>query len=153
MTLDDDPTPTGGRRVLLVDDSEFWRGAVRPVLQAEGRWEIVGEASDGLEAIQKVQTLKPDLVLMDITLPRLNGIEAARRILELGMGTRIVFVTAYASKDIADAALATGAHGYVLKLDAGSQLLRAMEIVAGGRSFVSPQLARHRKVGRTESPH
>jgi len=128
------------RRVLVVDDHEAWRRAVLSMLRTYSAWDIVGEASDGVEAVAKVETLAPGLVLMDVMLPRMNGIEAARQILARDPAPKLLFMSTHASWDVAEAALTTGAHGYVIKGDAGLQLLRAMEIVASGGRFVSPRL-------------
>ena len=133
--------PAVVRRVLLVDDSDLWRRSIRSIFQAQDLWKIVGEASDGWDAIEQVERLEPDLILLDVALPQLNGIEAAGRILERTHAPKILFMSAHTSPDIADAALATGAHGYLLKGDAGGELLNAMEIVVRGKRFVSTQLA------------
>jgi DNA-binding NarL/FixJ family response regulator len=133
--------PAVVRRVLLVDDSDLWRRSIRSIFEAQSFWQIVGEASDGWDAIEQVERLDPGLILLDVALPRLNGIETAGRLLERTRAPKILFMSAHTSPDIADAALATGAHGYLLKGDVGSELLRAMEIVARGKRFVSTQLA------------
>ena len=127
--------------MLLVDDSDLWRRSVRSIFQAQDLWKIVGEASDGWDAIEQVERLEPDLILLDVALPQLNGIETAGRLLERTRAPKILFMSAHTSPDIADAALATGAHGYLLKGDAGGELLNAMEIVVRGKRFVSTQLA------------
>jgi len=132
--------PADMRRVLIVDDHDGWRRSLQLMLLRGAVWQIVGEASDGVEAIEKVDTLRPDLILMDVGLPRLNGIEATRQILERDAASKILFLSAYGLWDVAEAALTTGAHGYVLKMDASQQLARAMEIVAEGGRFVSPRL-------------
>jgi DNA-binding NarL/FixJ family response regulator len=86
-------------------------------------WQVVGEASDGIEAVHKVEELQPDLILLDIGLPSLNGIEAARRIRELAPDTKILFLSQDFSPDIVQEALSAGARGYILKTYAGSELL------------------------------
>src|SRR5260370_1079581 len=103
--------------------------------------QIIGEAVDGLEAIQKAQQLKPDLILLDIGLPTLNGIETARRIRELSPKSKILFVSENRSWDIVEEALRTGAGGYVVRSDAAGELLPAVEAVLGGKRFVSASLA------------
>ena len=133
--------PAAMRRVLVVDDSDLWRRSVRSIFEAQALWQIVGEASDGWDAIEQVERLDPGLILLDVALPRLNGIETAGRLLERTPAPKILFMSAHTSPDIADAALATGAHGYLLKGDAGGELLQAMEIVARGKRFVSTKLA------------
>jgi DNA-binding NarL/FixJ family response regulator len=129
-------------RVLVVDDYEPWRRHVKSALQASLRWQIVGDAADGLDAVQKVQALQPDLILLDVGLPELNGIEAARRILALDAGRRILFLSENRSRDIVEAALGLGGLGYVLKSDAGRDLVPAMEAVVEGRQFLSRSLDR-----------
>jgi len=102
---------------------------------------IVAEVSDGLAAFQKAAELRPDLIRLDIGLPKLNGIEAARRIRELSPSSKILFVSQQSSLDLVQAALDTGATGYVLKQDAGSQLLTAVNAVLDGQTFVSRSFA------------
>ena len=130
-------------RVLLVDDSEPWRNFFSSALQKRPELEVIGRASDGLEAVQQAQELQPDLILLDIGLPTLNGIEAARRIRKVSPGSTILFVSENRSADIAEAALSTGAGGYVVKSDAASELLPAVKAVLEGKRFVSASLADH----------
>jgi DNA-binding NarL/FixJ family response regulator len=130
-------------RIFVVDDFEpFWR-FVASILQKQPELQVIGEAVDGLEAVQKAQQLQPDLILLDIGLPNLNGIEAARRIRELSPQSRILFVSENRSLDIAEEALRTGAGGYVVKSDAVGELLTAVEAVLKGKRFVSTSLAGH----------
>jgi DNA-binding NarL/FixJ family response regulator len=128
-------------RILVVDDYEPWRRFVSTTLQKQPTLQVIGEAVDGLEAVQKAQQLQPDLILLDIGLPTLNGIEAARRIRELSPKSRILFVSENRSWDIAEEALRTGAGGYVVKSDAVGELLPAVNAVLGGKRFVSASLA------------
>ena len=107
------------------------------MLQTRPELRVIAEAADGLEAIQKAQKLEPDLILLDIGLPNLNGIEAAIRIRQVAAGAKIIFLTQNSDKDIVLAALGTGAHGYVLKSDAGRELLNAIAGVLDGDDFVS----------------
>ena len=123
--------------MLVVDDHEPWRRQVSSILGKSGRWQVVGEASDGLEAVHKARALAPDLILLDLELPALSGIEAARRILARDPRSRILFVSAHRSWDIVAAALGAGARGYLLKSDAGSELLPAMDAVLEGTRFLS----------------
>lgn len=106
-------------------------------LQTQPEFHVVAEAADGLEAVQKAQTLKPDLILLDVGLPNLNGLEAANRMRQVAPDTAIIFLTQDSDKDLVRAALSTGAQGYVLKTDAGSELFIALEGVLGGDDFVS----------------
>ena len=98
---------------------------------------IIGVASDGPEGVQKAVELKPDLILMDIGLPTMNGIEAARQIRQLVPAAKIVFLSQESSADVIQLALSTGALGYVVKSKAGSQLIRALDAVNLGKQFVS----------------
>ena len=127
-------------RVLVVDDSERWRNFISSALQKQSALEVIGRASDGLEAVHQAQDLQPDLILMDIGLPTLNGIEAARRIRKASPRSKILFVSENRSEDIAEAALSTGAGGYVVKSDAASELLPAVEAILQGKQFVSASL-------------
>jgi len=124
-------------RVLAVDDFEPWRRHVASTLGKSSRWEIVAEAADGTEAIQKAHDLQPDLILLDVGLPMLNGIEAARRILARAPNLRILFISEHQSWEIAEAALCTGARGYICKSDSGRELAPAMDAIVEGRRFVA----------------
>jgi len=130
-------------RVLVVDDYEPWHRLVRSTLQTQPGLKIVGEASDGLEAVQKAEELQPDLILLDVGLPKLDGIEAARRIRRLSPHSAILFVSLQASADVVRVALETGARGYVFKTDAGRELLSAVNAVLRGDQFVSSRFASH----------
>jgi DNA-binding NarL/FixJ family response regulator len=124
-------------RILVVDDFEPWRRQVCSILQTRAELRVVAEAADGLEAVQKAQELKPDLILLDIGLPNLNGLEAANRIREVAPGSAIIFLTQNRDKDMVRAAWSTGAQGYILKIDAGSELIAAVSGVLEGDDFVS----------------
>jgi DNA-binding NarL/FixJ family response regulator len=124
-------------RVLVVEDRRDWRKPVRLLFQMRPEWQVICEVSDGLEAVQKARELKPDLILLDIGLPKLNGIEAARRIRLLSPNSKIVFLSMDNSLDVVQVALGTGALGYVYKAHAGSELLPAVEAVLRGERFVS----------------
>jgi DNA-binding NarL/FixJ family response regulator len=124
-------------RILVVDDFEPWRRCVCSILEGEAEWRVVGEAADGWDAVQKAQELKPDLILLDIGLPKLDGLEAARRIRQVIPGAGIMFLTQNNDKDILNAALNTGAQAYVLKTDVGGELLPAVRATLRGETFVS----------------
>ena len=130
-------------RILGVDDFEPWRHWLSATLAKHPQFEIVCEVSNGLEAVEKAQELGTDLILMDIGLPKLNGIEAARRILKRAPQSKILFLSENRSPDIVKEALRTGAGGYVLKSDAGGELLAAIEAVLRGEPFVSASLMDH----------
>jgi DNA-binding NarL/FixJ family response regulator len=122
-------------RVLLVDDFEPFRRFIRTTLQTE--LQIIAEVSDGLEAVSKAEELQPDLILLDIGLPGLNGIEAARQIRKLSPQSKILFLSQESSADVIEEAMNSGAMGYVIKAHAASDLLAAVEAVRQGRKFVS----------------
>lgn len=127
-------------RVLVVDDHDSWRRYVSAALR-KLRYQVIGEAVDGLEAVQKAETLNPDLTVLDVGLPTLNGIQVARRILTHAPAAKILFVSGHRSHDIAEAALATGAGGYVFKADAGLELSPAIEAIMKGKRYVSAAFA------------
>jgi DNA-binding NarL/FixJ family response regulator len=123
--------------ILVVDDFEPWRHHVCSILQKRPGLRVVAETVDGLEAVQKAQELKPDLILLDIGLPNLSGIQAANRIRQVAPGAKIIFLTQNSNKAVVQAGLSTGAQGYVLKTDAERELLAAVAAVLGGDDFVS----------------
>ena len=127
-------------RVLVVDDFEAWRRFVCSTLRRNPELQVVGEASDGLEAVHKAKELQPDLIVLDLGLPTLNGIEAARQIRKLTPESKILFVTQESSADVVQIAMSSGARGYVLKARAVIDLLPAVEAVLEGRQFVSSGL-------------
>jgi len=127
-------------RILVADDFEDWRRQVHLLFRARPQWQIIAEVSDGSEAVQKVANLKPDLVVLDIGLPKLNGIEAARQIRQFSPTSTIVFLSQNNDSDVVRAALSTGALGYVHKTDAQSELLPAVDAVLRGKQFVSSSL-------------
>jgi CheY-like chemotaxis protein len=128
-------------RILIVDDYEPWRRFATSALQNQPGLLIVGEAADGLRAVEQARELHPDLILLDISLPTLNGIEAARRIRQHSSNPRILFCSQNLSPDIAEKAFGTGAAGYVVKSDAASDLLPAVTAVLQGERFVSRRFA------------
>jgi DNA-binding NarL/FixJ family response regulator len=142
-------------RILVVDDFEGWRRQVRLLFQPRPQWQIIAEVSDGSEAVQKVADLKPDLILLDIGLPKLNGIEAARGMRHLSPTSPIVFLSLNNDPDVVRAALSTGALGYVHKTDVQRDLLPAIEAVLQGRQFVSSSIKGYKPahVLATKAPH
>ena len=129
--------------VLLVDDYEPWRRFERLNILTQDDLQIVGEAGDGDEAIRKSQELQPDIILLDISLPTFNGIEAAAKIAEVAPNSKIIFVSENRSPDIAEKALTTGAAGFVIKSDAARELLPAIKAALNGKRFISASLAGH----------
>ena len=127
-------------RILIADDYSDWRRQTRLLFQPKPQWEVIAEAGDGLEAVQKAGELKPDLIVLDIGLPKLNGIEAARRIRQLAPNSKIVFLTQNNDLDVVRAALDTGALGYVHKASARKELLQAVDAALGGTQFVDSSL-------------
>jgi DNA-binding NarL/FixJ family response regulator len=138
-------------RVLVVDDYEPWRRFASTALLKQPEIRVIGEVSDGLEAVRQAQQLQPDLILLDIGLPTMNGIEAARQISVVSPKAKILFVSENRSVDVAEEALSTGAGGYVVKSDAASELLPAVKAVLAGKRFVSASLASHFLVTTTLS--
>ena len=138
---------TSSGRVLVVEDSEEFRKFICSTLGKRPEWQVVGEVTDGLQAIQRAEELQPDLIVLDIGLPSLNGIEVARRIRKLSRECKILFVTQESSADVVQEALGTGAQGYVTKIDAGSELLEGVNAVLRGDQFVGKRFARHNFVG------
>ena len=128
-------------RVLVVEDYEPFRRVLISALAEVSGLEIVGEVSDGLEATQPAELLQPDLILRDIGLPTLNGIEAARRIHKIVPECKILFLSQESSADVVQEAFDSGAEGYVVKAHAGSDLPSALEAVRQGRQFISQGLS------------
>jgi DNA-binding NarL/FixJ family response regulator len=124
-------------RVFVVEDFEPFRRFVCSMIGDGSQLQVICELSDGLEAVQKAQELQPDLILLDIGLPGLNGIEAARQIRKLVPRSKILFVSQESSADVIEEALSLGAMGYLVKAHAGSELLVAMEAVREGKQFIS----------------
>jgi len=112
--------------ILIVDDYEPWRSMLRSQLKNNSGFQVIGEARDGCEAIEKAAELHPDVVLLDIAMPLLNGLEAAPRIRQASSDSKIIFLTQELDHDVRSTALATGAEGYVLKSDAAAKLVSAI---------------------------
>ena len=124
-------------RVLVVEDHIPFRRFISSTLKKKRNLQIIGEVSDGLEAVQKVEQLKPDLILLDIGLPTLNGFDVAREIRRRVRESKIIFLTLECDADLMQEAFTLGASGYVVKTMAGSDLLAALEAVASGKQFAS----------------
>lgn len=129
-------------RVLVADDHPVFRYGMRALLSSEPDTELVGEATDGEEAVEQALELWPDVILMDLNMPKTNGIEATRKILKANPHTGILMLTMFEDDDSIFAAMRAGAHGYVLKGADGAETLRAIRAVAGGEAIFSPTIAR-----------
>jgi DNA-binding NarL/FixJ family response regulator len=130
-------------RVLVVDDSEIMRRGVCTLLEGQPELRVVSVASDGLEAVEQAREQQPDVILLDISLPRLSGIEAARQIRSVAPRSKILFLSQHDTWATAREALRTGAAGYVVKSDAALELIPGVWSVSHGQSFVSSSLAAH----------
>lgn len=129
-------------RILLADDHQLMRSGVRLMLEREADLTVVGEASDGREAVSLAKSLKPEVVVMDIGMHNLNGIEAARQMTQENAELAIVMVSMHSDETYVLRALKAGARGYLLKDSAEADLIKAVHAVAGGKSFFSPAVSR-----------
>jgi len=129
-------------RVLLVDDHALVRRGFRRMLEDEPSFQVVGEASDGLEAVELADRLKPEVIVMDCALPQINGIEASRRILVKQPGTAILMLSMHSEDTLVRQALGAGAKGYVLKNAMDLDLVSAIKKVAEGKTVLDPQITR-----------
>jgi DNA-binding NarL/FixJ family response regulator len=129
--------------ILMVEDFEPYRTYVASLLKEKSGLRLVSEVGDGLQAVEKAQELRPDLILLDIGLPGLNGIEAGRQILKIIPESKIVYLTQETSADVVREAFNVGARGYVVKSQAGRELLEAIDAVLQGKRFVSIGLDGH----------
>ena len=134
-----EPTNLMAVRILLVDDHPIVRQGLRTLLEGRSGWEVVGEAADGLEALDKIDSLQPDVVVLDVTMPRMNGLEACRLIQQRQKvsGLEVLFVTQHDSPQMMREALDAGARGYVVKSNAARDLLEAVEAVSQHRVFTA----------------
>jgi len=129
-------------RLLIADDHALFREGIRSLLEAQPDMEVVAEVEDGREAVRLALGLRPDVVLMDITMPRLDGIEATRRICASGGAIKVLMLTMHDDEDVFFRALSAGASGYVLKRSGGVELMSAIRAIKEGHSYLSPFLAR-----------
>jgi DNA-binding NarL/FixJ family response regulator len=125
--------------ILIVDDHPYLRKAVRQTLEQQPNLRVVGEAATGATAVSQAEALRPDLILMDIHLPDMSGIEATRRILEAVPAVRIVIFSADALYPLVESALRAGAHAHILKGSAVDELIHAIELVLAGKLYLSPE--------------
>lgn len=129
-------------RIVLGDDHTLVRQGVRKILEARPDWTVVAEAGDGREAVRKTLQFEPEVAVLDIGMPLLNGIEAARQITRKAPGVHVLILSMHSDEAYITQALQAGAKGYLLKDSADTDLIRAVEDVAAGRSFLSPAVAR-----------
>lgn len=144
--------------ILVADDYPVVRHGVRALLEMNPDWKVVAEARDGREAVQKARGLKPDLVILDIDMPQLNGLEAARQIANESPGMRLLILSMYDSEELIERAIHSGAHGFIRKSEAESELVSATRAVLGGKLFfpseASAELHRRRnRQGRALPTH
>ncbi len=146
-------------RILLVDDHAVLRAGLKALLDAEDDLRVVGEAGTGEEAIDKVKLLKPDVVVMDLSMPGIGGLEATKKIAELGLGTKVLVLTVHAEEEYLLPVLEAGGSGYVTKTSADMDLIQAIRTVARDEVFLYPSatrllLRRYKQAGedRKESP-
>ena len=130
----------GKQRILLAEDHSILREGLRSLLSGQGDIEVAGEAEDGQQAIQQANALQPDVVLMDLSMPRMNGMDAIRSILRRNPQTRIVVLTAHKSEEYVRASLEAGAKGYLLKDDTHQELLTAVRAVIAGKTYLSSHI-------------
>ena len=128
-------------RLLVADDHEIVRTGLRSLLETQPGWQVTAEASDGREAVQKAKELKPDVAVLDLSMPSLNGLEAARQMLKNDARAKIVILTAFDSDAMIREVLDAGARGFVLKADASRDLVTAVNAVRSNKTFFTPKVA------------
>lgn len=131
----------GSFRILIADDHEVVRHGVRSLLEAHPGWQVIAEASDGRDAVEKVSQLHPDVVILDIGMPNLNGLEATRQILRGHPGARVLILTMHESEQVVREVLEAGARGFILKSDAGRDLVAAVEALQRNKTFFTSKVA------------
>ncbi|HYB94575.1 MAG TPA: response regulator transcription factor [Vicinamibacterales bacterium] len=129
-------------RLLLGDDHTLVRHGLRKILEDRPEWEVVAEVGDGREAIQKAIALTPDVAILDVGMPLLNGIDAAQQIVKRAPGTRVLMLSMYSDEGYVTRAMEAGATGYMLKDSLGEDLIKGVEAVSQGQAFFSPAIAR-----------
>jgi DNA-binding NarL/FixJ family response regulator len=127
-------------RILIADDHEVAREGIRSVLESHAEWKVCAEAQDGREAVEYAGKLKPDILLLDIGMPNLNGLDAARQILAVAPDARILILTVHDAEQVVREVLAAGARGFLLKSDAGRDLVAAVEALQEGRTFFTSKV-------------
>jgi DNA-binding NarL/FixJ family response regulator len=127
-------------RVLIVDDHAAIRRGVQGILHSFPEWDLCGEAENGQEAVRMAEELRPEVIIMDMSMPVLNGLEATRLIRNSLPATKVLLLTLHSSTELVRSAFRAGARGYVLKSDAEQELMRALNVVLGNGTYVSPAI-------------
>jgi two-component system response regulator NreC len=127
-------------RVLIVDDHAFIRRGIQTILIPFPQWELCGEADNGKDAVRMASELKPEVIIMDVSMPELNGIEATRAIRRAQPGIKIILLTLHESAELVRSAFRAGAQGYLLKTDAEQELVKALSVVIGEAAYISPKV-------------
>jgi len=142
-------------RILIVDDHDIVRQGVRVILRSRSEWEVCGEAENGLEALEKVAALQPDIVVLDVSMPYKDGLAVARELVQMNASCKIVILTMHNSTEIASAVRRTGAQGFVVKSHAAKDLVRAIETILSGSDFfaIDPMLTLHQEADRQTAAH
>lgn len=140
-------------RILIVDDHDIVRQGVRVILRSRAQWEICGEAENGIEALEKVAELKPDIVVLDVSMPYKDGLAVARELVQMNSPCKTVMLTMHNSTEIASAVRRTGAQGFVVKSHAAKDLIRAIETILSGNDFfaIDPMLPVHQTAAQPDS--
>ncbi len=136
------PEDSNPIRVLIADDQQLLRAGFRVILQSEPGIDVVGEAEDGVDAVEKARSLRPDVVLMDIRMPRLDGLSATEHLMKLPDGPRVVVLTTFDQNEYVVRALRAGAYGFLLKDAPASRLVAAVRAAAGGDALIEPSITR-----------
>jgi len=132
----------GKRRVVIAEDYRILREGLRSLLSSDPTYEVVGEAEDGLQAIRCAERLKPDLVLLDLSMPRMDGLDAIKEMRKQCPETKILVLTVHSTDEFILAALKAGAHGYLLKDATHSELMTAIDVVLSGQTYLSPGVSK-----------
>jgi DNA-binding NarL/FixJ family response regulator len=128
-------------RILVADDHEIVRRGLCAILQAQAGWEVCGEASDGRSAVEKARELRPDVMILDLSMPALNGLEATRQILKAEPGAQVLILTQYDTDQVVRGVLEAGARGYLLKTDASKELVMAVEALRHNKTYFTSRVA------------
>jgi len=128
-------------RIIIADDHGLIRKGLRTIIELESDIKVIGEAGDGKELLELLPSLQPDMVIMDISMPQVNGIEAARKVVESYPAIRILMLTMHRNSQYFYNAISVGAHGYLMKDDSDTELMSAIRTVQSGKTYVSPQLS------------